>query len=81
MPKSDNPTTTTLSSDEFARVMEVVESYLKEHPYINNRILRNLTGIGYDQAISFFNASLKKRQLEKTGKASGTVYTLPNAKD
>ncbi|MDQ3745148.1 MAG: hypothetical protein M3444_12265, partial [Acidobacteriota bacterium] len=70
---------TTLSKGEVARIMALVKSYLKKHSSISNRTLRELAGIGYDQAIYFFNMMVNERQLERGGKGSGTCYTLPKA--
>ena len=70
----DQDKRTTLTRDEIERVAKVVVKYLKEHPSVNNRTLRSLTGIGYDQAIYFFACMLKEKRLRKTGKGSGTKY-------
>jgi hypothetical protein len=77
MPKSDKPAITTLSKDEIARVWGVVTEHLKGQPSIGNRKLRNLTGIGYDQAILFFRVMVREGRLERSGKGSATNYTMP----
>ena len=65
---------TRLTEDEIKNVAKVVVKYLKEHPSINNRTLRSLTGIGYDQAIHFFAFMLKEKRLRKIGGGGGTRY-------
>lgn len=57
-------------------MLKVVKNYLKEHPSIGNRMVREITGIGYDQAIFFFRVMMKEHQLEKSGKGSATSYAL-----
>ncbi len=52
--------------------------YLATHPSITNRELRALTGVSYDQAITFFNFMVANGRLLRVGKASGTRYELPS---
>lgn len=68
--------TTKLSKEEMMRVTGVVKKYLSKNVSINNRTLRALTDIGYDQAIFFFNFMVKEKLLERVGQGSGTKYTL-----
>ena len=70
-------TTTTLTEDEIQRTKMAVLKYLKDHPFINNTALRELTGLNYDQAIRFFGVMISEGVLRRTGKTSGTKYVLP----
>jgi hypothetical protein len=72
-------TKTKLSKDEIDRISKFVLSYLMAHTSINNRTLRAITGIGYDQAIHFFGEMLKEGRIQKVGEKAGTKYIL--AKD
>jgi len=45
---------TTLSKEEIEKVKALVLRYLQDHNRITNRLLRELSGIAYDQAIYFF---------------------------
>lgn len=65
---------TKLTGDEMEDVSKAAMKYLTEHPSINNRTLRSLTGIGYDQAIHFFKFMLKGKRLRKIGEGSATKY-------
>ena len=53
-----------------------VLSYLSRYPSINNRELRALTSVGYDQAVAFFARMVKGGHLRRTGKGSKTKYIL-----
>ena len=74
MNEVNSSTKTTLTESEMVELIKVVQSYLKNHPSINNRTLRSLTGIGYDQAIYFFKYAVGKNLLLKQGRGSSTVY-------
>jgi len=43
---------------------------------IRNRDIRELTSIGYDQAISLFNRAVAEKKLRRQGSGSGTRYVL-----
>ena len=45
---------TRLSEDTYRRCMDVALCFLKQNTSIRNRELREVTGIGYDQAVTFF---------------------------
>ena len=66
-----------LTSEEAASCERHMIQYLVTHPSITNRELRALTGVSYDQAISFFNIMVVTGRLVRVGKASGTRYELP----
>ena len=67
---------TTLTANQIADVERQVLAYLDEHGTINNRTLRGIVGVNYDQAIFFFNMMIEKGVLQRTGVASGTRYIL-----
>lgn len=71
---------TKLTKDELKEIALVVNKYLSTNQFINNRTLRSLTGIGYDQAIHFFGKMVKEKRLEKIGQGSGTKYSLITGK-
>jgi hypothetical protein len=72
---------TVLSDVEIEQLIKLVRNHLKSYPAINNRTLRALSGIGYDQAINFFNSMVEKKLLFREGKGSGVKYTLPPESD
>ena len=51
--------------------------YLEKKLSINNKELRGLSGITYDQATYFFNRLLKEGKLLRTGRTAGTRYVRP----
>ena len=56
--------------------MDVALCFLKQNTSIRNRELREVTGIGYDQAINFFNRAVLEKSLVRKGSTSGTHYIL-----
>jgi hypothetical protein len=58
--------------------MAATIAFLKKKPSIRNRELREVAGIDYDQAITFFNRAILEKSLVREGKFSGTHYILPN---
>lgn len=71
---------TRLNVEEIAFVRAAILRYLEEHDFITNRLLRELTNIGYDQCIHVFGEMLRSGDLTKVGKASGTRYLLSKMK-
>jgi predicted HTH transcriptional regulator len=69
---------TRLSEEEILKLSRHVQNYLLKHPDINNRTLRAISGINYDQAIQFFNCMVERGQLQREGKSSGIKYTPTN---
>ncbi len=67
---------TKLTKTEYARVLKLVSRYLKARGCIRNRELRKLAGIGYDQAIHFFNTAISQKHLVREGSTSGCRYIL-----
>src|SRR5207247_11318555 len=71
MPRSTSP-------DAQIRQLEpIAMRYLEKHGSINNRELRRLSDITYDQATYFFNRMLKAGRLLRTGRTAGTRYVRP----
>jgi hypothetical protein len=67
----------TLTDDQIRHVEQIAMRYLEKHLSINNRELRRLSDITYDQATYFFNRMLKAGRLLRTGRTAGTRYVRP----
>ena len=67
---------TKLSEDTFRRCMDGALCFLRQHASIRNRELREVSGIGYDQAVAFFNRAILEKRLVRKGSTSGTHYIL-----
>lgn len=67
---------TKLGPAEMERVQKLVIAFLNENPPIRNQTLREISGIGYDQAIHFFREMLLRGVLQKEGVGAGTRYLL-----
>ena len=65
-----------LPESQYADCLSATLAYLKEHGSIRNRQLRAVTGITYDQAISFFKRATAEHHVTRHGTASGTHYML-----
>jgi hypothetical protein len=77
-PKTSTDSRTKLSEKSYERCMAATIAFLNKKPSIRNRELREVVGIGYDQAITFFNRAILEKSLVREGKSSGTHYILPN---
>jgi hypothetical protein len=70
----------TLTEDQIRHVEQIAMRYLEKHGSINNKALRGLSGITYDQATYFFNRMLQEGRLLRMGRTAGTRYVqLENA--
>jgi hypothetical protein len=67
---------TRMSPKTYQRCMAAAREFLKKNDTIRNRQLRLATGIGYDQAIAFFNRAILEKTLIRQGHSSGTHYIL-----
>ena len=67
----------TLTEDQIRHAEQIAMRYLEKHVSINNKELRSLSGITYDQATYFFNCMLKEGRLLRTGRTAGTRYVRP----
>ena len=67
----------TLTEDQIRHVEQIAMCYLEKHLSINNKEIRGLSDITYDQATYFFNRMLKEGRLLRTGRTSGTRYVRP----
>ena len=67
----------TLTEDQIRHVAQIAMRYLEQHGSINNKALRGLSGITYDQATYFFNRMLQEGRLLRTGRTAGTRYVRP----
>jgi len=52
------------------------KAFLSKNKTIRNRQLREIAGIGYDQAIAFFHRAVTEKRLLRNGVSSGTHYVL-----
>ena len=77
-PKPSIDTRTKLSEETFSRCMDTTLFFLQTNPSIRNSKLREITGIEYDQAITFFNRAILENKLLRKGHSSGTHYVLSN---
>ena len=71
---------TSLTEKDLIHIQHIVVDYLKDQEFITNRILRKVTSVTYDQAIFFHNEMLKKKVLQRIGKASAIRYILNTKK-
>ena len=67
---------TTLTTEQYVRCWSLAEAFLKKHGSIRNKQMREIAGIGYDQAIGFFKRATGEKRLTRKGTASGTHYML-----
>jgi len=78
MNKRFHKSSPTRRSDQlFDECLAIARRYLKTNPSIRNQDLRQASGIGYDQAIHFFNRAIQENQLVRQGSGSGSCYVLP----
>jgi hypothetical protein len=70
---------TRLTDQDLANVQRTVLDYLNTHEFVTNRILRDIVGITYDQAIFFYVQMLNRKVLQKIGARSTTRYVLSRA--
>jgi hypothetical protein len=73
-PESDHPTK--LTNEQYDRCWRVAEAFVRKNESIRNKQLREVVGIGYDQAIGFFNRAVSEKRLVRRGTSSGTHYVL-----
>lgn len=67
---------TRLNDEDLTHIRGAILSYLQEHEFITNRLLRGTTDIGYDQCIFAFGELLRSGDLVKVGTSSATRYIL-----
>ncbi len=65
-----------LTDSQYSECLFATLDYLKHHGSIRNRQLRAVTGITYDQAISFFKRATNESHVMRRGISSGTHYVL-----
>lgn len=65
-----------LTEEEFESCWETAKVFLSKNKTIRNQQLREITCIGYDQAIAFFNRAVTEKRLLRKGVSSGTHYVL-----
>jgi hypothetical protein len=74
--KKEHPTS--LTDDQYNRCLKEVVTFLEKNSKILNRELREISGIGYDQAIRFFKRATEDNRLVRKGTSSSTHYVLPS---
>ena len=74
--RTDYEHSTTLNDEHFENCLTVAVEFLRSNGSIRNRELREVAGIGYDQAIGFFNRATVEKRLVRRGIGSGTHYVL-----
>lgn len=74
--KSDREHPTILNDEQYASCWKITREFLGKHGRIRNRELREASGIGYDQAIGFFNRALKEKRVERHGAGGSTHYVI-----
>ena len=67
---------TRLTDSQYARCLKIAIEYLKHNDSIRNREIREVAGIGYDQAIHFFSRATEEKHLLRQGASSATHYVL-----
>jgi hypothetical protein len=67
---------TRLNDQQFETCWKTAKAFLAENKMIRNKQLREITGIGYDQAIFFFNRAVTEKRLLRQGVSSSTHYVL-----
>ena len=75
-PQKEHPTS--LTDEQYNRCLKEVVVFLAKNPKIRNRELREISGIGYDQAIRFFKRATEDKRLVRKGSSSSTHYVLPS---
>lgn len=73
----NEPSRSRLSEGDFEKCIAAAVTYLKTNPSIRNKEIREVAGIGYDQAIHFFNRAIAEKRLLRVGSGSGTRYVMP----
>lgn len=61
--------------EQVSKAQEKLMEYLASHPSITNRQMRAMSGLSYDQCISFFNEMVRLGKVERNGRRGGTSYT------
>ena len=67
---------TSLTDSQYKQYWRIIAAFLRKNPSIRNRQMREISDIGYDQAISFFNRATSEKRLVRKGKSGGTHYVL-----
>lgn len=76
MIEQDREYPTKLTNDQYERCWKVARAFLSKNNTLRNKQLREIAGVGYDQAIGFFNRAVIEKRLLRKGVGSGTHYVL-----
>lgn len=68
---------TQLNDKQYNHCWKLVERFLQKNGSIRNREFREITTLGYDQAINFFKRATTEKRLIREGTSSATRYVLP----
>ena len=68
---------TLLSTAQYKAALPAALQYIRRHGRVTNSVLRQLTGLNYDQAIKFFNRAVEEKVLIRQGRTGGTHYVRP----
>jgi hypothetical protein len=74
--KSDREHPTILNNEQFTRCWKVAREFVYKNGSIQNKQIREVAGIGYDQAIGFFKRAVSEKRLIRRGSGGGTRYVL-----
>ena len=61
---------------EFWKLIALAKDFIRKNGSIKNSQLRELSGLDYDEATSFFNEAVKRGVLVRQGRTSGTSYII-----
>ena len=67
---------TRLTNEQFESCWKTALDFLSKNKTIRNQQLREIAGIGYDQAIGFFKRAVAEKRLLRKGIGSGTHYMV-----
>ena len=74
--RSEREYPTKLSNEQYVLCWDVTHAFVIKNGKIRNKQLREVAGIGYDQAIAFFKRAVNENRLVRQGTGSGTHYLL-----
>lgn len=67
---------TKLTNEQYESCWKAAEKFLSKNKTIRNQQLREIAGVGYDQAIDFFKRAVTEKRLARKGVGSATNYVL-----
>jgi hypothetical protein len=67
---------TALTPQQYEHCLQLAVPFIKANGSIRNKQLREIAGIGYDQAIKFFTQATVSGLLVREGLSSATKYVI-----